>query len=78
MKTIVLAGALFAMLGSVAMATDPMPLTGGSPVTDAQKAAFSKICLKNSGGNSTLCTCKSRDGDEARRRRRSWRSCSTP
>ncbi len=58
MKTIVLAGALFAMLGSVAMATDPMPLTGGSPVTDAQKAAFSKICLKNSGGNSTLCTCK--------------------
>ena len=58
MRTIVLAGAILALLGGVAMAADATPLTGGSPVTDAQKSEFTKICLKNSGNNTTLCTCK--------------------
>ena len=58
MRMIVLAGALLAMLGGAAWAADPTPLTGGSPITDAQKAQFSKLCLKNSGGNATLCICK--------------------
>ncbi len=58
MKTMILAGAILALLGGAAMAADATPLTGGSPVTDAQKAQFTKLCLKNSGGNSTLCNCK--------------------
>ena len=29
-----------------------------APPTAAQKAEFTKLCLKNSGGNTTLCKCK--------------------
>lgn len=35
--------------------------TGASfaaPPTEAQKTQFTKECLRNSGGNNTLCTCK--------------------
>ena len=51
MKRFVLAAALLALTAGGALAA-------GSPVTDAQKAEFTKLCLKNSGGNQTLCTCK--------------------
>ncbi len=29
-----------------------------TPPTAAQKAEFLRLCLKNSDGNTTLCTCK--------------------
>ena len=52
MKSFVLAAAMVAFTaGAAAMAA-------GAPVTEAQKAEFTKLCLKNSGGNHTLCTCK--------------------
>jgi hypothetical protein len=51
MKSFVLAAALLALTAGGAMAA-------AGPVTDTQKAEFSKLCLKNSGGNQTLCTCK--------------------
>ena len=60
MKTLVMTAAAVLLMGNVAFAAPaPTPLKGGPPPTAAQMAQFSKLCLKNSSGNSTLCTCKS-------------------
>jgi hypothetical protein len=53
MKSFVLAAVVLAFTAGAALAA-------GIPVTAAQKAEFSKLCLKNSGGNQTLCTCKTK------------------
>ena len=49
MKSFVLAAALLTLTVGGALAAPP---------TAEQKAQFMKLCLKNSGGNQTLCTCK--------------------
>lgn len=50
----VVAGALaLALVSGAAQAA-----TAASPPTAGQKAAFVKECLRNSGGNGTLCNCK--------------------
>ena len=55
MKNILLVAAAVAMLaaGSASAAS-----AKGTPPTAEQKAQFMAECLKNSGGNKTLCTCK--------------------
>ena len=58
MKTILMAAMALVLMGDVAFGAAATPLTGGPKVTAAQKAEFSKLCLKNSGDNTTLCTCK--------------------
>lgn len=34
------------------------PALAAAPPTEAQLGEFSKLCLKNSGGNGSLCKCK--------------------
>jgi hypothetical protein len=51
MKTGLMAVVALFMLSGSALAA------GGAP-TDAQIAQFSKECLRNSGGNTTMCECK--------------------
>jgi hypothetical protein len=59
MKTFVMIAAALMLFSNVALgAAAPTPLKGGPPPTAAQMAEFSKLCLKRSAGNTTLCTCK--------------------
>lgn len=59
MKIVAVAGVMLMLLSNVALAAEATPIKGGPPPTAAQLTEFSKLCLKNSGGNTTLCTCKS-------------------
>jgi hypothetical protein len=55
MKNILLVAAALTMIAAGA----PSAATAkGAPPTAEQKAPFSAECLRNSGGNTTLCTCK--------------------
>ncbi len=47
-----------AMLAARADACCSWPALAGAP-TAAQQEKFQAECLRNSGGNTTLCTCKS-------------------
>jgi hypothetical protein len=51
MKTIGMLVAVAAVLVNVSAAL-------AAPPTTLQKAQFTKECLRNSGGNTTLCSCK--------------------
>jgi hypothetical protein len=55
-KLLLLAAALALFAPAAYAASSPAPK--GPPPTAAQKALFMKLCLKNSGDNTTLCTCK--------------------
>lgn len=55
MKNILLVGAALAMIAAGATSA---AYAKASPPTPEQEAQFLAQCLKNSGGNKTLCTCK--------------------
>ncbi len=46
------------LLVAAALALTLTPALAATPPTAEQKAAFLSQCLKNSDGNTTLCTCK--------------------
>jgi hypothetical protein len=60
MKTFLMAAVALVLMGDVAFGAAATPLTGGPKPTAAQKAEFTTLCLKNSGNNQTLCTCKAK------------------
>ena len=51
------------VFGTLVAATVFLASAGGSfaaPPTDAQIARFTKECIRNSSGNTTLCECKAK------------------
>lgn len=50
-------GRLTLVAGALVLALMPA-VTQAAPVTEEQKTQFMHECMRNSGDNSTLCTCK--------------------
>jgi hypothetical protein len=52
-----------AILGAVVAAMMPA-VAVAAPPTDTQKTQFMQECMRNSGGNSTLCSCKTEQAEK--------------